>query len=1214
MNIVKKLMMSIAMMILVATTVYAQRFAVTSGNWTDAIWASTQGGVAGSAEIPTSADNVTVNSGIIVTVNTAEASCLSVNFQDFSASFALASGSILNVYGDLTIDSTGKAFSSWATGAKLRFTGSNQQFIRGFRVGSNSLDSTVLMEVVVDKSGDTLKTPGIDMKIGLGTSLEIKRGVMVLGSRDDINGRTFALASATPTITVDSGAGFTMAGSLSAIRSGVSGTGRIGKMTINGTVHFATTSTIGICLGGVEIQSGASLYMDSFSSSALNNVHLDSVYVRRGATLYNSSTTNFWDNTASLVVTLDTGAVYKVTTSTTNFPLNFNNTGTVRYQRTAGDSSQTIVDMNYYRLEVSFGGNKVWTLGADRYIYDSLEINNKANFSIVASSPHNLTVINTLRLTSGNINNSDANVTLTLSDGANISRATGTISAAPYFDGGVNLRYTSTTTSVPTGPEVPSSSSVLQDLSIICDTQTVTLASPMTVNGTMTLSNGTLNNDSQSLTMANNSYIRRATGVVSSPIVWAGIANVAYISSISSVVTGNELPSATNVLQNLQIICDTLTVTLSAPVTVNGLLTLSNGIFNNTGATLTLANGASIRRATAELTAAPEFAGTVNLAYISVLSSVLTGFEIPSSSNVLQTLSIESPMNVTLTTSVAVNESLAFSRGVLYLGNNDVTLASGAVVGGTPSDSTMLITNGSGMLKKEITTPESNVFPVGDTLNGVMHYTPITLHFTSGTFEGGAFAGVRVAGTKHPNNLAQTDYLNRYWVTTSTGISNFTCNVYAQYLDNDIAGDESKINLSRWDGGNWSWLTPANSGSNLLEASNITALGDLTGAPSAGTYSMIASWNLVSVPFNSSNLTKSNLFPTAISNAFQYNNGYVTKDTLVPGYGYWLKFPSAQSIPMLGFPVTVETVAVTQGWNLIGSISTPLYVGNVTGIGTSPASNYFYYDGGYKTTDTLKPGLGFWIKVSSSGQLVLSSSTFESRTSSEKFNKNGISTKEYAGISFTDALGNTQTLYAGTGLNDKHNLEMFEMPPLPKFAEAFDVRFASNRYVEVVNKGKQVELPVLVTASHYPVTMQFENNTTVSNTVISIKIGNTTNVLSGKSSIVIKDASEKVTVVLQSREEDVPAVYSLQQNYPNPFNPTTMIQYSLAEESKVTLDVFTLLGQKVQSLVVGQQASGMHSINWNAEQMPSGLYFYKLSATGLSGAQFSQVRKMTLLK
>ena len=89
----------------------------------------------------------------------------------------------------------------------------------------------------------------------------------------------------------------------------------------------------------------------------------------------------------------------------------------------------------------------------------------------------------------------------------------------------------------------------------------------------------------------------------------------------------------------------------------------------------------------------------------------------------------------------------------------------------------------------------------------------------------------------------------------------------------------------------------------------------------------------------------------------------------------------------------------------------------------------------------------------------------------------------------------------------------------------------------------------------------------------------------------------------------VPTAYDLSQNYPNPFNPTTEFEYSLAKAGQVNVSVFNLLGQKVADLVNTNQKAGKYRVTWNADNLPSGVYFYRLEA-----GSFSMTRKMLLLK
>ncbi|MFQ3599171.1 MAG: T9SS type A sorting domain-containing protein [Chloroherpetonaceae bacterium] len=97
----------------------------------------------------------------------------------------------------------------------------------------------------------------------------------------------------------------------------------------------------------------------------------------------------------------------------------------------------------------------------------------------------------------------------------------------------------------------------------------------------------------------------------------------------------------------------------------------------------------------------------------------------------------------------------------------------------------------------------------------------------------------------------------------------------------------------------------------------------------------------------------------------------------------------------------------------------------------------------------------------------------------------------------------------------------------------------------------------------------------------------------------------------------LPKTFELSQNYPNPFNPTTVINYQLPTASNVSLKIYDVLGKEVATLVNGRQEAGSYNFNFNASNLSSGVYFYRLQASatnGASGSNFVQTKKMMLVK
>ncbi len=105
-------------------------------------------------------------------------------------------------------------------------------------------------------------------------------------------------------------------------------------------------------------------------------------------------------------------------------------------------------------------------------------------------------------------------------------------------------------------------------------------------------------------------------------------------------------------------------------------------------------------------------------------------------------------------------------------------------------------------------------------------------------------------------------------------------------------------------------------------------------------------------------------------------------------------------------------------------------------------------------------------------------------------------------------------------------------------------------------------------------------------------------------------SSAEATAVEKETEKSITvANFSLAQNYPNPFNPTTSINYSIPKQSRVQLSVYNILGKQVATLVNKAQSAGSYSINFDASELTSGIYFYKLQIDNQM-----QMKKMTLVK
>lgn len=257
---------------------------------------------------------------------------------------------------------------------------------------------------------------------------------------------------------------------------------------------------------------------------------------------------------------------------------------------------------------------------------------------------------------------------------------------------------------------------------------------------------------------------------------------------------GNNLPATANISAR------NFYVDAGASLSHSGNLTLSGNFYNE-----------------------GTFTHTGNITFSGSSAQAIQG----SGTSTFGTLTLNNAAGLTMEQSFTVNTSLVLTSGILTLNSFDLSLGTGASISGTPSNSNH-INAGAGVVLKNYSGTGSFSFPVGDGLI----YSPISLNFTSGSFSSGS-ASVNVALGKHPNNSSASDYLDRYWTVTSSGISSFSCDVTASYDDTDINGTEGDMVGGKWDGSSWTDLGAVTEGSNLITGT-VSSFSDFTaGEPTA---------------------------------------------------------------------------------------------------------------------------------------------------------------------------------------------------------------------------------------------------------------------------------------------------------------------------------------------------------------------------------------------
>ena len=265
---------------------------------------------------------------------------------------------------------------------------------------------------------------------------------------------------------------------------------------------------------------------------------------------------------------------------------------------------------------------------------------------------------------------------------------------------------------------------------------------------------------------------------------------------------------------------------------------------------------------------------------------------------------------------------------------------------------------------------------------------------------------------------------------------------------------------------------------------------------------------------------------------------------------------------------------VFAGWNLI---SVPLSVRDwrKSVLFPSSTSSSFVYDGGYFPADTLKPGLGCWLK----------------------FSANSV-------IQFSGSLTGTDTFDVQPGWNLVGSISA----PIPvSSVTSIPGGMQTSRFFAYV-KG-YVTVDNITPGSGYWVKVDQAGQL-----VLSSSSG-----AASSNRVQVRDDGESPpsppVPVTTSAGPQAPVRFDLSQSYPNPFNPTTKISFSLSHPEFVSLKIYDLLGREVSTLVNEWRDVGRYSVEWNAGNFQSGVYYYRIVAGDQSTGQgFIETKAMVLTK
>ena len=354
--------------------------------------------------------------------------------------------------------------------------------------------------------------------------------------------------------------------------------------------------------------------------------------------------------------------------------------------------------------------------------------------------------------------------------------------------------------------------------------------------------------------------------------------------------------------------------------------------------------------------------------------------------------------------------------------------------------------------------------------------------------------------------------------------------------------------------------------------------------------SHMSDWNLMGLPVWVDNTEVMTVYPDGIEGTlFSFSDSYVQQDELVAGVGYWLRFGEAGLTDITGAPIPELTLSLQADWNLISGLSLDVNVSDIVDSeGIIIPNTFFGFGESYEVSDILEPGKAYWVRTSSSGEVILGDSFTSREKAVPVLQANTIKVKG-------------MTLYFGAEVGDKLR---YSLPPLPPEG-AFDIRF--NDDSRVCSDDCEIEIQSAEGKTHIEISVIDGYDWELVD-----ERGNTT-VYSGSESFELIEGSETL-FLRRPTSFNSPLTYSISPAYPNPFNPQTMIAFTLPELTHVRVTIHDVLGREVRELISEQMEAGRHFVGWDGTDrfenpVSAGVYLLQINSE-----EYIDLMKLVLLK
>ncbi|MCB2230573.1 T9SS type A sorting domain-containing protein [bacterium] len=401
---------------------------------------------------------------------------------------------------------------------------------------------------------------------------------------------------------------------------------------------------------------------------------------------------------------------------------------------------------------------------------------------------------------------------------------------------------------------------------------------------------------------------------------------------------------------------------------------------------------------------------------------------------------------------------------------------------------------------------------------------------------------------------------------------------------------------------------------------------DACAAAEWATLSLSEGWNLVSLPVIPASMDIADLIPTA-EVAYEFDGIYSEVTAFEPCVGYWVKVPAAVDIVLSGTPITDCSLSLTTGWHLVGAPTCTATPSTTPG---GALQSMFGFDGAYQVASQTTAGNAYWAEISPDADLNITCGG-SSAPSTPATMLTGPGSRMTLRAQRSADHGMVEQAIVELGA-DNQSSTLVAPPSAPEYAVRLNLykEDLARPFFRDVRNDDLDNIWIIAVNPHGNDPSRSEttailswDNAELGDDVYELREG-----IGVDGPVVIADMSDATSIEVTGSNQDqfftivrsaasltaLPEAYELSQNYPNPFNPSTQISFTVPTSQSVRIDVFNVLGQKVITLIDGQVAAGEHTVTWNAvdqsgSQVSSGVYFYRLQT-----ADFSDTRKMMLLR